>query len=615
MTTSVSSNPSSENQPILPKEGYSLPHDTNTVEISKLAYQKILEKYQESPHEPEFSEEAIDEIYGALDKVILPMSKDSVFYDTDLILITDSFTGNMPLNGIKKKELEHAEKLFKKICDGKQKIKIITSDLSFKNDIEQSLKKLLTRNIGRKLIQKVISNHVINQIEIVAGERFCLSKFSSTGCMILTVNTGVKNRMLAYHPSGKLKSQLHPLYISLAHELVHASHVPHTVENEPPTFSIKYDNLEEQWTITGLKRDLFFESNEITWDDLDTLKQELDKIYDELNEWNFSAAFSNSQNIYYPRFSHRSMPVKDSINEKIEYLALSGLLFDLENLDEELKNYKATSAFNPLIFFAVESGQVNVVRFLMDKGFDVGLIHWDNNALHDLFHKMGYLGFDYCDMVKFLIDNGVSLFLSTEDKGTPIHQLICYDRLEKLNAEENRPFTKLILNEILMDFDLDVLFDLIRDTESSNEAKIKFGEILWECSYEILEKRLTEIHDVTTRETLYQRFDKIISKLTTLGASTPIKQDCTLEDLLKNWTKTAWAMKLFSEKNLIEDLGNFRTEEGNNLLHNLVTELKMHVLDDDYPLWDLHDYILKKYPDLLDTPNNSNITPRQIRDE
>lgn len=590
--------------------------ETKNPKVSNLAYQKILQQYQELPDEPDINEEGIKELFKALDKFHLPMNKDSAFYDTDLIIIDDAFPGNMPLNGIRKSDMEKLELLFNNICDGKTNIKIIgkgDNDL-FKNNIENLIKKLLTRNIGRKLLKKVVENPSITCIDIMEGNETCISPISSTGYMKLSIDMNRKSRMLAHHPTGKIKSQFQPLYITLAHELVHASHGNDRVSSDPPTFSNKYGKLEEQFTITGLKRDIIFDENDLdsSWNGNNKIKKFFEEYYDELNEWNLTGAFTDSANVYYPRFSHKSHPFSDDIKVEIVNLVNDGLLFDLESLDENINIYELFKDRNPpLIFIAVESGDINMVRFLINKGFDLDARTGDGNALHNLFYNMGLLGFDYFDMVKFLIDNGISLHLPDSYGRTPLHQLICYERLKDLNKEENRRLVKLIISNIIKTFDLNILFDLIKDTNSTSEDKVKFGEIIWDCSYETLEQYLKESHNESEQEALYKRFIEIITKLTEIGTSTPIKETLSLENLLINSANTAWIIKLLSEKKLINNLGTYRTSDGDNLLHIVIEKINASQILDDGNM-ELFAYVKEKYPELLHVKNNSNITPQQL---
>ena len=224
----------------------------NTIQeakTSKLEHVANLQRYKESKEEPDIPKTDIETIFHALTQYILPLDKDSVFSDTDLILIHDSFKGMMPLNGIKKSDLRSIEQLFKNICDGKEKIIISTKASAA---IKTLLKLLLTRNIGRKLIQKILDNPSLSKIEILSGEKSQVirnEKNPSKIKLILQANVG---NILAHHPVGKLKIQDLPLHIILAHEFIHISHMPNLLTYTPPTFSHMYTNLEEQLTITGL---------------------------------------------------------------------------------------------------------------------------------------------------------------------------------------------------------------------------------------------------------------------------------------------------------------------------------------------------------------------------
>lgn len=446
--------------------------------ITKFAYEKILQQFQELPDEPDMNAEQIDIISKALDSFILPMSRNSAFYDTDLIVINESFQGTLPLNGIKQSQLDLIENIFTSICDGKEKFQILIKETGdpFKTDVEEMIKKLLTRNIGRKLIQAVLRNDDLQKIEIACGKE-CVVNEVADGIMHISLG-GESYRFFAHHPSGQLKTQADPLFLGLAHELIHLLHHPNLDDASPPTFSDKYTDLEEQWTITGLKQDPFLDENkenDESWEPSENFILALKESYDGLNDWNLSAAFTNSQHVYYPRFGHKSIDLNPLRLKKHEIkhlksigkyeetlqkvqrsilisLVLNGALYDLKNLINVDLHQIFENVRCPAIFLGALSGKVNVLQFLVDQGFNLHETASGTNALGCLFcnveteHLM-----EYYDIVEFLLKNQI-------DVGTAFIALISNADLHLLNTEKFRPLTQLIFNYYAKTYNLSQFF-------------------------------------------------------------------------------------------------------------------------------------------------------------
>lgn len=478
-------------------------HEEKSPKLERVA--KLLQQYREASDGPDISD-GIDEISQTLDKFALPLDENSIFSGTDLIVIHDSFEGTLPINGIKKNELERTEQLFKNIAEGKDKIFI--SEDSFKTDAESLIKMLLTRNIGRKLIQKVLDNPFITKIEILAGERSQLQKTDIEGEFKLILNQFDKAGGPALTPNGKLKIQTTPLHISLGHELVHASHLPNTLENSLPTFSHKYHDLEEQLTITGLKKDLSLEDPDSTIDN-----------YDELNEWNITAAFTNNHDVYYPRFSHEGISLNNALplraddienyseleikrlRDDITSLVKIGALYDLEQMDADIHKLFENEPL-PLIFSSLLSGNMNTVHFLLNKGFDITIQSDSNeNAAEYLFKSISTTHIqEYSEIIDFLNKNKIFPHIPT--------LLLNYD--EKLKNT-----LKLAFEEELLSPNFTIPFGLVVKfgKPSNNVQNREIVKILLEAASENIKSFLNESHTASEYAKKGEHFYQIAGKL------------------------------------------------------------------------------------------------------
>lgn len=454
--------------------------------VERVAYQKNLQQYKESPDEPDFNEADTEEISQALDRFFSPLDENSAFSDTDLILIHDSFTGTMPLNGLRKNELEHIEQVFKNICQGKEKIKI-SADLndSFKSDTENLIKILLTRNIGRKLIQKILDDPCTSKINIISSKKnqqsFELIDGKASILIELYRNPNESIYRFYHYPNGKVKAEKSSFLIILAHELIHATHYPVYLSKANPTFSQKYDDLEEQLTITGLKHDLSLEndkSEDDSWEPSKGLTQDLKENYDELNEWNISVAFTNSQNIYYPRISHRSMKLNNSLPLVVDDLDKLEEL-DLKNLRDDIRSLAAHGALNdlekinidfhklfekesiPLIYSSLLSGDIPTIQFFVDMGFDVTQKSdfYQNASDYLIQHISKQDILDYYQIFEYLIKNNVNITLSSVSTLMYLYEKNSYN-------QKFQDLIKLIFNDYTQSLNFSIPFGVLDDLEA-----------------------------------------------------------------------------------------------------------------------------------------------------
>src|ERR1700722_19789107 len=107
-----------------------------------------IKKFNEE-NEPDIDLELEEELDRVLTENICEMPLDSVFLDTDLIILKDEYKGSMPINGIKEKDFKEISLLFRKICEGNSKLKLNKMTQEFLNPVKEAIKTLLTREIGR----------------------------------------------------------------------------------------------------------------------------------------------------------------------------------------------------------------------------------------------------------------------------------------------------------------------------------------------------------------------------------------------------------------------------------------------------------------------------------
>jgi Effector protein len=311
-------------------------------------------------NDPDIDEDMEQELDRILTENLCEIPPDSPFIDTDLIILKDEYSGHMPINSIKEKDFKEITVLFDKICAGESKIQIadskmqagesddesdeeeskVQADEIFSNKAKEAIKMLLTREIGRKLIKPLCNDKKTLYIE--RGQICAYTSESNYNRIMIDLED---TTVIELHPSGKNKiSAEQPLHLSLGHELVHAVHALHDMDDDdivPPTMEKNYDNIEEQRTITGLKQDLLLNTDNADPDSWEPINHE--DYYDELNERNLTAAFTGGQNVWYPRVGHhgvhhgasdrkrKDIPIKERIIALIE----KNILWDLEKLLED----------------------------------------------------------------------------------------------------------------------------------------------------------------------------------------------------------------------------------------------------------------------------------------
>jgi len=330
-----------------------LSKEDDQLTISRLApYSEI----NEPDIDPDMELELDDVLTSNLREIQIPT--DSAFIGTDLVIFKDKYSGSMPINAIKESRFNEITLLLNKICTGDSKIKNDKADPNFANKMEEAIKMLLTREIGRKMIEKICNSE--KDLRIVKGES---QYIPYTRTIVINPEDSA---VIEMHPSGKRQiSAEQPLFLSLGHEMIHAAHDnPFGLAVEPPTMGKEYHNLEEQITIVGLKKNLVPISKDLN-DNWEPIVH--NDYYYELNERNLTAAFADKQYKWYPRIGHIGIDSKKAgTKDYIITLIRTNVLADIEKLVKDNTNLNKIFAPESPIVLALQAGSLDVLRFLLN---------------------------------------------------------------------------------------------------------------------------------------------------------------------------------------------------------------------------------------------------------
>lgn len=246
-----------------------------------------------------------DEIEALFAKNICEQPLNSPFADTDLVIFKDEYSGKMPLNGIRESDFKKVCRVYKNICNHNS---YIAYALENDKPFLAAIKHLLTREIGRKLIYSCALNHN-NAIKIKQGHENIYYPSNKT----INIDSSVVIFEVEARPNGlnRLRKLSTPFYIILAHEMVHHLHNVHNNQAFKERSKVRvpdYDNKEEEITITGF-------SVELASDAVFTDSEDQAATYDEFNERLIQAAFTDTQNLFYPRFGHGGMVNKKNLDD------------------------------------------------------------------------------------------------------------------------------------------------------------------------------------------------------------------------------------------------------------------------------------------------------------
>lgn len=301
-----------------------------------------------------------------LEEETIELPSDHPFYDTDLLVFNDNYEGVLPLTGIRKTEFKEITELFQKICQGpsrKTVIEALTSktrqheedfsnesdaelksildlfnfdifrdeyklvihdDPIYQNIVKDSLKTLMTRRLGRKVITDAIKKKDIEKIKLKPPSGETRIGSSIRKCEIhnknfeLTFETNPEFDLITIS-NGKKAPLVSVVFITMAHEIIHTLNYPW--KDELPTIADGgLDEMEEQMTIFGIDQplkpvkseDSILNSDEdLNFDSV----EESGCTYNELNENNLRAVFG-----LMPRINHNGVykrPASIKIQQKI----------------------------------------------------------------------------------------------------------------------------------------------------------------------------------------------------------------------------------------------------------------------------------------------------------
>ena len=195
----------------------------------------------------------------------------------------------------------------------------------------------------------------------------------------------------------------------------------------------------------------------------------------------------------------------------------TGALYDLEelyklNIIDIPKLFE--NASTPLIFSSLLSGDVNTVRFLMDKGFDINTLSASKkNAADYLFQNIDCTKFlEYSKMIHFLIENKISIH--------PAFGLIDFDYIDPSDKEEYVSILKCIFKDLLQFSEVYLPQEIVylKDFPSANQTKLI--ELLLDAIFENTREFLNEIHTPNESSKKSEILHTIAFQLQRLGFDT-----------------------------------------------------------------------------------------------
>lgn len=269
-----------------------------------------------------------------IDAMTLPISPDNPFYGTDLVVFKDD-QKVLPLNGIYEKDLEEATRIYQDIENGKSSITIEHDEyyknkqgVPFRTFVLECIRKLMTRPTGRKIFSKIISQKI--NVAIRGGAESKLDYQSNPKELFFNIRD--KERPLTRLSNGKFDFADEDYFIDLGHELIHTLHLPPL---EAPNLGRDYNSLDEQITITGLKKPLprFSENDE----NFEPTEEEIEAFgYSDLNENKIRTEFGLKHREYHetiPDLKNENIYGKEASSEVSHYfrfLIKYGLIDELK---------------------------------------------------------------------------------------------------------------------------------------------------------------------------------------------------------------------------------------------------------------------------------------------
>lgn len=433
--------------------------ETKSVNIAK---ESLFKKVEDLSH----YEQLIDRIQ----QFIIPKSVNDPFYGTDLIVFKDTYKGSLPLNGIREMEYDQIKQFYlnfeqEKEVFGTSRI-IIDGDQTFKNRLQAAIKTLLTRAPGRELLVEVVKNYDIFTIKED-------SETSSQGNTVFINGHDIYETVTLDRKGNKVLSE-HPFFLILAHEFIHSLHHQEVESNVKlsPNLSLisekgidqDFGDLEEQFTITGLKSPLQFDStedkvyNRANWEIWKKeMKEDIShKQYSEFSENRLRVAFG-----YLPRLDHSGhhhVPKPTNLNDQTskQFKKYFEYLIEKEDLDKlkeliDLKIDWDKGFFNvtdddnieeDLLYTPIETavylGKQKVINFFLENGAKIQ----PTNKNGDSILNICVMGCDDEKIFEWLSNNGAEL---KTDDSMLLYSVIDCGRINILRFLDKKGFS---LNQV-----------------------------------------------------------------------------------------------------------------------------------------------------------------------
>lgn len=267
-------------------------HNKDRKEAHEVGYPHLYKSIPNTTPETE-DIEFYEELSSKLDEQMVSIDKNDPFYQTDLIVFKDTYSGHLPLNGIREKDFKATKELFNKIASGNSNIKICSEE-SDPDDVLANILILLSREVGRDLIKQVTE---VGKVLIISIDECGDSSIKhGDGYSVMSFNPYASANIVNSPRDGRKFLTPSPGFITFAHECIHFLHSEgreySKVKNSSPTMGKDYQNGEEQRTISGFIKNFApdFKSKETDFETNDLVQDE----YDSLNEHRFDSNFGLS---------------------------------------------------------------------------------------------------------------------------------------------------------------------------------------------------------------------------------------------------------------------------------------------------------------------------------
>ncbi|WP_068468380.1 M91 family zinc metallopeptidase [Candidatus Protochlamydia phocaeensis] len=303
-----------------------------------------------------------------------------LFFGTDLIVFKNEYKGLMPLNGIKENELHRIVLLHQQIIQQQTPCLIETSN---KKEIGEMLKLLMTRKLGRALIDQIIPSYKNENKNLVikltsdSGSRFLYRDTTPT----IEINENDPHSIMRSPTTGELQPLVSTSFITLGHELIHALHYIQNpllfsaYVNAEPLQNSRFHNLEEEETITTHLISPFNSNfEEINFEEITRLEEN-----GTLQEHIFFTENSLRSVFGFPlRFDHHILPSLELINNQyprsearklyFDFLIQAGVLEQVKkwvDCTHENLNLKIIDRYP--IDIAIQARSLEVIDYLLGK--------------------------------------------------------------------------------------------------------------------------------------------------------------------------------------------------------------------------------------------------------